>query len=350
MDAADEFWWPREGSLREILAAVPPRYGIVQAFWRSFVPRVDDGEFFAERMTARVSQQAPINDPTSFYRPVVKVAHRADPQVTVGRGNHALVDSRFAVLRTWYPIEVLHFPLRSRVQWAHKVELQGVAFTEHIERPGTGYHLRGYDALREGHIEEQHAGMVVDNAAAEQGVADGTLVIDTRLRDALRTLRQGGSDGFALLYRSRTVVRSRAHSRRGGDLRGRGGCARRGRCRAGRAAAGHAGAETPAPRGAASIEGARSETCNQTSTGWKDLLRSSRQAGRRRLGSSGSTAIIATRRCGVTSSAGGPTSLAQLCSMTRLDAASAPTRLAEELIGEGFEVIERLDSTTVLRR
>jgi acetyl-CoA carboxylase carboxyltransferase component len=42
---ADEFWWPREGSLREILAAVPPRYGIVQAFWRSFVPRVDDGEF-----------------------------------------------------------------------------------------------------------------------------------------------------------------------------------------------------------------------------------------------------------------------------------------------------------------
>ncbi len=195
---ADEFWWPREGSLREILAAVPPRYGIVQAFWRSFVPRVDDGEFFAERMTARVSQQAPINDPTSFYRPVIKVAHRADPEVVVGRGNHALVDSRFAVLRSWYPIEVLHFPLRSGAQWAHKVELQGVAFTEHIERPGTGYHLRGYDALREGHIEEQHAGMVVDDAAVEQGVADGTLVIDTRLRDALRTLRGTGSDGFAL--------------------------------------------------------------------------------------------------------------------------------------------------------
>ena len=48
----------------------PTQYGIVQAFWRSFVPRPDDGALFAERMTARLSQHAPINDPTSFYRPV----------------------------------------------------------------------------------------------------------------------------------------------------------------------------------------------------------------------------------------------------------------------------------------
>ena len=29
---ADEFWWPRGGSLKDVLAAVPERYGIVQAF------------------------------------------------------------------------------------------------------------------------------------------------------------------------------------------------------------------------------------------------------------------------------------------------------------------------------
>src|SRR5207244_13165077 len=69
-------------SLKEVLAAVPERYGIVQAFWRSFVPRPDDDAFFAERMTLRLSQHAPINDPTSFYRPVIKVAHRAAPDVT----------------------------------------------------------------------------------------------------------------------------------------------------------------------------------------------------------------------------------------------------------------------------
>jgi hypothetical protein len=186
---ADEFWWPRGGSLKEVLTAVPDAYGVVQGFWRSFVPRPDDGAFFAERMTARLSQHAPINDPTSFYRPVVKVAHRGDPGVTVARGNHALAGSSLLTLTTWHPIEVLHFPLRSRGQWRRKVELQGEAFTKHIERSGTGYHLRGYDALQRGRIEQQHDSLVVDDAGVAQGVDDGTLVIDTRLRDALRILR-----------------------------------------------------------------------------------------------------------------------------------------------------------------
>jgi hypothetical protein len=183
---ADEFWWPRGGSLKEVLGAVPDAYGVVQGFWRSFVPRPDDGLSFAERMTVRLTQHAPINDPTSFYRPVVKVAHRADPNVTVARGNHAVVDSRLRVLTTWHPIEVLHFPLRSRAQWMRKVELQGEAFTRHIERSGTGYHLKGYEALRGGRIEEQHASLVVDAAAVRRGLEEGSLVIDTRLRDALR--------------------------------------------------------------------------------------------------------------------------------------------------------------------
>jgi hypothetical protein len=186
---ADEFWWPRGSSLKEVLAAVPVRYGIVHAFWRSFVPRPGDGSFFAERMTVRLSQHAPINDPTSFYRPVIKVAHRADPHVTVARGNHALAGSSFLPLTTWYPLEVLHFPLRSRAQWARKVELQGEAFTTHIERSGTGYHLKGYDALRDGRIDRQHDSLVVDDDAVARGLADGTLVTDTRLRDALRALR-----------------------------------------------------------------------------------------------------------------------------------------------------------------
>jgi hypothetical protein len=187
---ADEFWWPRGGSLKDVLAAVPARYGIVQAFWRSFVPRPDDDRLFAERMTVRLSQQAPINDPTSFYRPVTKVAHRGDPTVVVGRGNHGLVDSRLLPLPAWYPIEVLHFPLRSGAQWRRKVELQGVAFTEHIERAGTGYHLKGYDALRSGQIERQHEALVIDDEAVERGLAEGTLARDIRLRDALRALRR----------------------------------------------------------------------------------------------------------------------------------------------------------------
>jgi hypothetical protein len=193
---ADEFWWPRGGSLKEVLGAVPREYGVVQAFWRSFVPRPDDGQPFAERMTARLTQLAPINDPTSFYRPVVKVAHRGDPGVVVARGNHALKESPFATLATWRPIEVLHFPLRSRAQWMRKVELQGEAFTKHIERSGTGYHLKGYDALLGGRIERQHESLVVDDAALARGLAEGSLAVDTRLRDALRAVRKGEELAF----------------------------------------------------------------------------------------------------------------------------------------------------------
>jgi hypothetical protein len=191
---ADEFWWPRGGSLKEVLAAVPEAYGVVEAFWRSFVPRPDDGSFFAERMTARLSQHAPINDPTSFYRPVVKVAHRGDPDVTVARGNHALAGGALRTLTTWHPLEVLHFPLRSRAQWMRKVELQGEAFTKHIERSGTGYHLKGYDALQSGRIEQQHESLVVSDEALARGIEDGTMVLDTRLRDALRKLRRDSDD------------------------------------------------------------------------------------------------------------------------------------------------------------
>src|SRR4051812_17181535 len=164
---ADEFWWPRGGSLKEVVAAAPRRYGIVEGFWRSFVPRPDDGAFFAERMIVRLSAPAPINDPTSFYRPVVKVAHRADPQVVVGRGNHDLVGSRLRTVPSWHPIEVLHFPLRSRAQWRRKVELQGEAFTRHIARAGTGYHLKGYGALQSGRIDEQHDAMTLDDGSVE---------------------------------------------------------------------------------------------------------------------------------------------------------------------------------------
>ena len=42
---ADEFWWPRGGSVKDVLAPVPERYGVVRGCWRHFMPRPDDGVF-----------------------------------------------------------------------------------------------------------------------------------------------------------------------------------------------------------------------------------------------------------------------------------------------------------------
>ena len=185
---ADEFWWPRGASLRDVLAAVPPRYGTVGAFLRMFVPRPGSEEPF-ERMTVRFSALAPIHDPASLYKPIRKVVHRAHPEIRLTRGNHAVIDSPFAPLRGWFPIEVFHFPFRSLAQATHKTALQGTAF-EKIERSPTAYHANMFSALREGRFEEYYASLVVDDEEVERGVEEGRLVVDTRLRDALRQLRE----------------------------------------------------------------------------------------------------------------------------------------------------------------
>jgi hypothetical protein len=192
---ADEFWWPRGASLRDVLAAVAPRYGTVGAFLRTFPPRPGGDEPFYERMTVRFSALAPINDPASLYKPIRKVVHRADPAVRVSRGNHALVGSSLAPLRGWFPIEVFHFPLRTLEQCARKALLQGTAFERYVDRPPTGYHARMYEDYRAGRIADYYESELLPDDELERGVSEGRLVVDTRLRDALRGLRApSGSD------------------------------------------------------------------------------------------------------------------------------------------------------------
>lgn len=181
---ADEFWWPRGGSLREVLAAVPSRYGIVRAIGRYFVPRPDDGRSFAERMTVRLAPKAPINDPATPFRPVAKLALRAHPNVIVGSGNHTVEGIPFRTLGGWSPIELLHFPLRTPAQCARKYEKTWLAW----ERNLRGDLARARAVAEEGRAKTYYDRVVADDAALERGLADGTLAVDTRLRDALRTL------------------------------------------------------------------------------------------------------------------------------------------------------------------
>ena len=191
---ADEFWWPRGASLSDVLAAVPARYGTVGGFLRTFGPPPDheDGSF-AEKMTVRFSALAPINDPASLFKPIRKIVHRAHPEIQVTRGNHALVDSPFAPLRGWYPIEVFHFPLRSHEQCERKARLQGTAFQKYVARAPTAYHANMFAALKSGKIAEYYDSLVLAESELQRGIGQGRLVVDTRLRDALRLLRRPGA-------------------------------------------------------------------------------------------------------------------------------------------------------------
>jgi hypothetical protein len=187
---ADEFWWPRGGTLKEVFAAVPARFGVVRGMWRHFAPRPDSEGFFAERMTVRVTDPGAQNN--SPYSPRFKSAHRADPEVSVLTGNHRVLGRGLDPLPGWYPIDVLHFPIRSLLHFREK-------YLRWWNLLQTQFSEAAYDAERHGRLREFYESYVVDDEALAKGVSDGTLAVDTRLRDALRSLRSdpGGRLTFA---------------------------------------------------------------------------------------------------------------------------------------------------------
>ena len=186
---ADEFWFPRAGNLKDVLALVPPRYGFVETFFRHFVIRPDDENLFFERMTVRLTPSHPLTDPDAEYPTATKVIHRADPGITVGSGNHAVAGSALATLRGWYPIELLHFPIRSSEQVERKfVNAKKATAGTARDAKFRGSSHRWHAAAQSGSLGELYRSLVVDDEEFERGTRERVLVEDVRLRDALRLL------------------------------------------------------------------------------------------------------------------------------------------------------------------
>ena len=185
---ADEFWHARGTTLKELLGAVPARYGAVRGAWRNFVPRPEGEPFFAERMTARLCTPSFHPHPLSTH---FKSAHRARPDIRIGRGNHEALADDLVALRGWYPIEIHHFPVRSLEHCRRKYVTQFVALERNAEKGIPGHMAEAYAAYRDGALDAFYAPLVVDDEALAAGVADGAYAIDTRLRDTLRRLGFG---------------------------------------------------------------------------------------------------------------------------------------------------------------
>jgi hypothetical protein len=200
---ADEFWWPASGTLKQILAEIPDRYGAVVCPRTEFVGRPDDSRSFAERLVVR--------EVRSSLQP--KVAHRADPDVVVLSNTHevaatasadlwsALQPPGRAVVRmvrgrrdgelgqdlphedirlVWaprWPMRVLHFPVRTFEQFRRRTEISLTA---------GGWGDRGrFGRLRriveEGRLGELYEQLVCDDQAVTNGISEGRLARDERL-------------------------------------------------------------------------------------------------------------------------------------------------------------------------
>ena len=182
---ADEYLWPEGGTLKDVFAAVPPEYGVLPMPVTNFVPRPEGRESFLERMTVR--QVVTILETGKVHRP--KVAHRAAPDLEVGRGSLGLVGEDFARVPGWEPITLLHFPLRSYEQFERKVSMAGATLSRNADFQAGLIREREIRArtrlLEEGRLHESYASQVVDDLGARAGIEAGRLVVDERLRDHL---------------------------------------------------------------------------------------------------------------------------------------------------------------------
>jgi hypothetical protein len=177
---ADEFWWPRRGTLRSTFEALGREVGLVVAHRVNFVPRPEDGRPFWERMTMR--ERVSLNPLGKPLPP--KIAHRAHPEITVAQGNHKVEGAELGEQLDDGSIEILHFPMRTYAQFENKIVKGGRAYARNRELPErTGRTWRRlYETWEQGglrhHYDEQ---VVAGNAGAD-------LVEDTRLRDYLRII------------------------------------------------------------------------------------------------------------------------------------------------------------------
>jgi hypothetical protein len=136
----DEIWWPRGESLRDVLKVIPPRYGLVQGLVRTFVGEVGSstgGSAFVSR-TLRTSLLGPDGSGGESLDTLLRPVYRAGPNVTLDDADWTL-GGRRVPLRAWYPLEVFCYP----------------------------------------------PGAFLDRSSIDAGLADGSLAVDTRLRDAL---------------------------------------------------------------------------------------------------------------------------------------------------------------------
>ncbi len=178
---ADEFWMPTAGSLRDVLAAVPERYGYLVVQRHDFLPALGE-EPFHQRMTVRYRRSLNLRGTT--LEP--KVAQRPAAADAVAHGNHSLVSPTMEPAPPIEAVEVLHFPMRTFAQFEAKVLKTGIGHELNPDREDQV----GCDQLellakqRRGEL-RSHYERIADERTIQRGLESGELVLDRRLAEFL---------------------------------------------------------------------------------------------------------------------------------------------------------------------
>ena len=186
---ADEFWWPAAGTLADTFAAIPERYGQIIAPRNNFVPpRVHENRPFYEQLVIRErASQNLVGDPLE-----PKVAHRGNPEIVVGPGNHWVSGAPLAPVPPCDLMEVLHFPMRTFAQFQRKVLATGLGLeslpfrSEEVGRD----QLKLLELQRQGKLVDYFEHYVLSDERVASGLESGELVVDRRLATFMAELAE----------------------------------------------------------------------------------------------------------------------------------------------------------------
>ena len=196
---ADEFWWPRIGSLRDIFGGIPPEYGQVEVRRCNFLPRPPDGQPWFRRMVYREAMSL---NPSALPLES-KVAHRGDPDVVVAAGNHRLLTNGLRPMRMADLVEIFHMPMRTYEQFERKVVQIGEGYEQLADRDdGDGRdQLKLLEVYRAGRLREYFDAHLQTDQELTAAVGAGRVVVDQRLARFLEDIptRVGSGGGLAEL-------------------------------------------------------------------------------------------------------------------------------------------------------
>jgi hypothetical protein len=180
---ADEFWMPAVGTLRDVFAAVPDRYGYLVVDRHDFVPTRDEDGPFHQRMIVRHARSLNLRG----YRLDPKVAQRPAAACAVAAGNHTLIDPQLPPAPDIGAVEILHFEMRGYQQFERKVLRNGEGHEAETDRePSVGIdQLTQLAAYRRGELPDYWRARLPDPEELEQQVEQGQMVVDRRLQRAL---------------------------------------------------------------------------------------------------------------------------------------------------------------------
>lgn len=176
---ADEFWIPLAGTVRDVFAAVPPRYGYLSVPRCDMRPSDDDRGPFYERIVVRERESRNLRG--GELEP--KVAHRPEVGGELPPGNHVLIDPVMEPAPDIGAIQIFHFSMRSFEQFERKVIKTGIAYEEMGDNTqGVGVdQLKLLEMQRAGELRSYYEALVV----SPQRAAEAGRVVDTRLRDRM---------------------------------------------------------------------------------------------------------------------------------------------------------------------